>query len=610
MEALLGEGGLSQVFRVRHVSLGTTHAVKILTMTHQNLVDRLLQEGRIQAQLHHPNIVSVSDVVMHQGSPGLLMEFVDCETLEAALARRGAYPLDEALDMFAQVLSGVATAHAAGVLHRDLKPANILLARTPDGPVPKVSDFGIAKLAETAGGAQLTRAGVTMGTPGYMAPEQSEDAGNVDLRADIFSLGAILYELVTGQRAFPSKSVRDTLNASAAGRYTPPEVLRPDCPSDVALCIKRAMQPMPEDRFADCRAFALALYADRPELLARVDIGRVTPAPLPAHLWPRGEKPADAPSGARPTPVGITIPDDELESMGPPSEETLDADNAPSRVHTMFKERAPAMVVGLAALCLFLIGLLGGLWYLMRTDLHNRENPGDAPAATPDAATAEPAPSASETLGPGVAPVGEAPANDTTPPVTAPAATTPAATTSSASSATTPASPPRATTPAPAESSATVTPPTESPAAATAEGPAATPAEPAAPAEAPPASTDPDASTPAVAEAAVAADPAPEEEQTAPAIPSLVGVWMGEPWTVTLLQQQDGAVEGYIYRGSGGERLPVTGTFDANTLTLVLRDTSPARFVLTGKMAGNKFFGTYTQGTGEIHSKWWVRKAK
>jgi eukaryotic-like serine/threonine-protein kinase len=145
VEALVGEGGLAEVYRVRHRELGRIMALKLLTWRKKSLIERLVLEGRIQAQLNHPNVVAVLDLVRHDGQVALLMEYIDAETLGEYIARVGPTPEDEALELLAPILAAVDCAHAAGITHRDLKPANIMLASVGSGVVPKVADFGIAK---------------------------------------------------------------------------------------------------------------------------------------------------------------------------------------------------------------------------------------------------------------------------------------------------------------------------------------------------------------------------------------------------------------------------------------------------------------------------------
>ena len=257
----LGQGGIATVYQVRHTQLLTIHALKLLRLSHPSMARRLLQEGRIQARLQHPNVVSVTDVVEHEGGIGLLMEYVEGFSLEEALAG-GPMSLEDALATFRQVLAGVGAAHAAGVTHRDLKPANILLTVQQDRVVAKVTDFGIAKLLREDSEPGMTRAGVTMGTPGYMAPEQISDSAAVDHRADVFALGAILYEMIAGEPAFRGSNMLDTMNRTASGTYTALDERVPGTPLAVCEAIGRALSPDRGARFQDCRAFAQALYDD------------------------------------------------------------------------------------------------------------------------------------------------------------------------------------------------------------------------------------------------------------------------------------------------------------------------------------------------------------
>ncbi len=277
VELTLGEGGAATVYRVRHTTLGTLHALKVLHVQHPTMRARLVDEGRIQARLRHENIVQVSDVIEVRGSPALLMEFVAGGSLADRILR-GGLPLDEAESLFRGVVCGVAWAHAQDLAHRDLKPANVLLApRDPDAPgsgpdpwIPKVTDFGIAR-ALGADGPHRTRTGIGMGTPAYMAPEQGGDAASVDARADLFSLGVMLYELVTGQRPFTGPTPVDICLAARSGRFIDPTELRPDLPPRLAAAIRGCLVPDRDARIPSC-----------PALLAVLDGGPLPVAP-PTH---------------------------------------------------------------------------------------------------------------------------------------------------------------------------------------------------------------------------------------------------------------------------------------------------------------------------------------
>ena len=212
--SILGAGGMGQVYRARDTRLGRDVALKLMAdagVQDGPLLTRFEQEARLAGSLNHPNVVVVFDVGRHEGAPYLVTELLQGETLRQRL-EKGPIALDQALDWAAQVARGLAAAHAQGVIHRDVKPENIFITR---GGHVKLLDFGIAKLTEaprgsspkqlldsTAGGSEMTVEGQVFGTPSYMSPEQVRGEP-VDARTDLFSLGAVLQEMVTGERAFP-----------------------------------------------------------------------------------------------------------------------------------------------------------------------------------------------------------------------------------------------------------------------------------------------------------------------------------------------------------------------------------------------------------------------
>ena len=247
VEGVIGEGGMATVYRVRHVDHGTPLALKVLTTWTRGIEDRLLQEGRLQAALVHPNLVQVRDVVQVGTAKGLLLELVEGPSLDRRLVEDPP-TWDESLAIFAGILDGVEYAHARGVVHRDLKPSNVLLV---GGVVPKVADFGLARVLDDGTDARRTRTGVAMGTPAYMSPEQVRDAKNVDERTDIFALGCILYELVTGHRTFPGDDTFALFSAITAGNYPQPEDLRPDLPGPVGAAIRGCLAVDRDARIPD-----------------------------------------------------------------------------------------------------------------------------------------------------------------------------------------------------------------------------------------------------------------------------------------------------------------------------------------------------------------------
>ncbi|MBT3220253.1 MAG: serine/threonine protein kinase [Proteobacteria bacterium] len=257
VEALLGRGGMAVVYRVRHNTLGSLHALKLLSLPSPTICERMMQEGRVQARLSHPNIVSVTDVVEVDGAQGLLMEYVDGPSLDRLLKEQP-LTLDQA-DIFAQgIIEAVAAAHDFGLIHRDLKPANILVAITPVGLRPKITDFGLAKILAGDPEMAATRSGVSMGTPAFMSPEQVRDSKTVDERADVFALGAVLYELVTGKRAFLGEDVFEIFSAVTAGDFIHPGEHLQALPERMEKAILGALTVDLDERIPNCLSLLAA----------------------------------------------------------------------------------------------------------------------------------------------------------------------------------------------------------------------------------------------------------------------------------------------------------------------------------------------------------------
>lgn len=298
VEAPLGEGGMAQVYRVRHGQLGTLHALKVLTLGHSSIRERFLHEGRVQATLHHPNVVAVTDVLEVDGAPALLLEFVDGPTLHDWIDQP--YDLATAERVFRSVVAGVQAAHAKGLVHRDLKPANVLMARIEGEWVPKVADFGLAKAVED-GGHGTTRSGIAMGTPAYMAPEQIRDAKRVDARADLFSLGCMLYELVCRRPPFEGEDLLELLTCVAAGEYAPPEDIVPDVPERISAAIRGCLQIDPDERIGDC-ARLLRTLDGTTAAPSPISAAPVTPA---AAAPPEAQVTPEAPRPPRPAPTSL-----------------------------------------------------------------------------------------------------------------------------------------------------------------------------------------------------------------------------------------------------------------------------------------------------------------
>jgi Tol biopolymer transport system component len=265
----LGAGGMGEVYRATDTRLGRDVAIKILPETFAFDTDRRARferEARTLAALNHPNIAHIHGLEERDGTTALVMELVEGEDLSAQIAR-GPIVLSEAVPIALQIAAALEAAHEQGIVHRDLKPANVKV-RT-DGTV-KVLDFGLAKAIDPAGvsatgnalnsptlTARATAAGMILGTAAYMAPEQARGK-STDRRSDIWAFGAVLYEMLTGTRAFPGDDLTDTLAAVVRGE---PDwkLLPPDLPPALGVCLRRCLQKDPKQRIPDMATMRLAL---------------------------------------------------------------------------------------------------------------------------------------------------------------------------------------------------------------------------------------------------------------------------------------------------------------------------------------------------------------
>ncbi|HOU91311.1 MAG TPA: protein kinase [Polyangiaceae bacterium] len=298
---LIGDGGMGAVFEARHEVLGSTVALKFLhpeLASRTGLAERFLQEARVSASIQSPHVTRVIDVDQTaDGAPYIVMEHLVGETLQQLLDRRLKLPQDQAVDYGLQILSGLEAAHALGVVHRDLKPDNVFVTTTGGGPLLKLLDFGIAKLRQAHEFQRgLTRPGVVMGTPEYMAPEQLYAAERVDHRADIYSLGAMLYEVLSGMRPAYGDDVNQIVAQVALGRIKPLPEHEPDLPPGLVEVVHRALEPDPERRFPNATEMRLALARFAGQLS---HAGRLAATPEPASV-------ATPPVALAPGPVPVT----------------------------------------------------------------------------------------------------------------------------------------------------------------------------------------------------------------------------------------------------------------------------------------------------------------
>jgi hypothetical protein len=258
---LVGAGGMGEVYRARDTRLGREVAVKVLPagVADPDRLRRFEQEARAASSLNHPNIVTIHDIGTHDLNVFVAMELVEGRSVRETLHGEP-LPPRRVIELGAQIADGLAKAHAVGIVHRDLKPDNVMLSR--DGFV-KIVDFGLAKLAEpaVAGGADAptiapaTTPGMVMGTVGYMSPEQASGQP-ADFRSDQFSFGTILYEMVTGRKAFERKTSAETLTAIIREDPEPLESVSPRTPAPLRWIIERCLEKEPDDRYASTKDLA------------------------------------------------------------------------------------------------------------------------------------------------------------------------------------------------------------------------------------------------------------------------------------------------------------------------------------------------------------------
>jgi hypothetical protein len=299
VDAAIGSGGMAEVYVAHHLVFPRKAALKVLQERFSrsaDIVQRFINEARAANAIQHPNIIEVIDAgrLESSGAPYILMEYLDGESLGARL-RAGQLPVREAVRIAIETAEAVAAAHDKGIVHRDLKPENIFLVRR-DGAPPsvKVLDFGIAKLrSDVANTLAQTQVGMVMGTPQYMSPEQCRDVSTVDHRADIYSLGVILYEMVCGRPPFQSAAgFADLVYAHVAVVPESPRKLTPSLPISLESVILRCLAKSPDDRYASMRDLVDGLHSallreqDGPSAMAvAAPVTQVPPTTPRSRRW-------------------------------------------------------------------------------------------------------------------------------------------------------------------------------------------------------------------------------------------------------------------------------------------------------------------------------------
>src|SRR3954466_16037635 len=304
IERKLGAGGMANVYLAEDGELGRRVAIKILNDRHSHddqFVERFRREAKNAAGLSHPNIVSIYDRGEFDGSYYIAMEYIEGRTLKELIVRNGPTPVPIAIDYARQVLSAIAFAHRNGVVHRDIKPHNIVVGR--DGRL-KVTDFGIAR----SGASQMTEAGSIIGTAQYLSPEQARGA-HVDQRSDIYSLGIVLYEMLTGEVPFTGDTPVEIAMKHLSQVPEPPSKLRPQVPHDLDAVVMRSIAKDPDQRYGSAEemeadlarvARGVAVSRETEEAMTRVLSGAGIAAAPTMVTRPRAVTPPPAPPAYRP----------------------------------------------------------------------------------------------------------------------------------------------------------------------------------------------------------------------------------------------------------------------------------------------------------------------
>jgi tRNA A-37 threonylcarbamoyl transferase component Bud32/outer membrane biosynthesis protein TonB len=274
---LLGSGGMGEVYEAQHAGIGRRFAIKFLhplLAGNHEAVARFQREAQAAGGLENENIAAVVDMGnADDGTPFLVMEFLDGEDLGHLLVRSGPLSAPRATYITIQACRGLAAAHVRNIVHRDLKPENLYICKRNDGSDQvKVLDFGIAKLHANTG---LTQTGTTMGTPFYMSPEQARGAKEVDVRTDIYSLGVILYEMLSGAKPHPGDSYNEILYHVLTQEPAALDTVRPGLPPGLAAVVHKAMAHETTERFASAAEFTAALipFAGRAVTPVRSQVG-------------------------------------------------------------------------------------------------------------------------------------------------------------------------------------------------------------------------------------------------------------------------------------------------------------------------------------------------
>ena len=319
----IGAGGMGEVYLAKHRRIERKAAIKLLLPAlsrDADIVSRFFNEARATSLITHPGIVQIFDCEVFEDRAYIVMEYLEGANVNAALARNGGvFQLPMAIWICSQIASALSAAHAKGIVHRDLKPENVFLAQDPLRPgttVVKILDFGIAKLTDRTGPSSHTRTGSILGTPIYMSPEQCRGISNIDHRADIYALGVILFELLTGRPPFVKEAPGDLLIAHVSEPPPVPSSLQPAIPPELDRLILRLLAKSPDDRPPSMDLVVRELSG--------LHSGASDPAGPAMTLRLDSHTPPPAVPSASPSAGGTRLlPDNQSQNRGPKSTSTL-----------------------------------------------------------------------------------------------------------------------------------------------------------------------------------------------------------------------------------------------------------------------------------------------
>ena len=289
VERVLGKGGMGVVVAARHIQLGELYAIKFLlpaVREHDQGLERFMREARASAKLKGEHVVRVHDVgSLDDGTSYMIMEYLDGCDLRALVRKQGLLSVSEVVLYALQTCDALAEAHAAGIIHRDIKSANLFLTTRPNGsPCVKVLDFGISKNIECEG-VDLTQTGTILGSPLYMSPEQMARSRSVDARTDIWSLGIVIFELLTGKPPFSAKTVMEAVAKVMTEDPPPLRSIRPDISEDLEMLVMKCLAKQREDRYLSVAELAddLRRVQESKGIIARRNITTL-------RMLPRGDE--------------------------------------------------------------------------------------------------------------------------------------------------------------------------------------------------------------------------------------------------------------------------------------------------------------------------------